>query len=110
MAQASAFSTTAPSGSDMHWIVAGSVAPVLILSSSSDQRSHASIFNDANASLYLRFGGGGVGVLSPTGSYDVKVLSGTLFPLPKPIYQGEVWGIWDAATGRALVLSLGIDS
>lgn len=57
------FNTTAPSGSDSHWIVTGGVSPVLILSASAEIRSHASIFNDSGASLYLRFGGGGVNVL-----------------------------------------------
>ena len=100
------FLSAAPSGSDSHWRVAGTTSPTLILSSSAGQRSHASIFNDAAGTLYLTFGpGSGVG---PTGTFDVKMTSGSYFELPKPIYQGEIWGAWDAAGGFARVLSLGI--
>ncbi len=102
------FLTTAPSGSDAHWKVAGSTSPTLILSSSVDQRSHASIFNDSPASLYVTFGPGGVGNLSVTGTYDIKITSGSYLELPKPTYQGEIWGIWDSAAGWARVLQLGI--
>lgn len=102
------FATTAVSGSDQHYKVAGVTAPVLILSASQDQRVHASIFNDAVGSLYITFGGGGVGSLSVSGTYDVKITSASYYELPRqPIYQGEIWGIWDAAGGWARVLQLG---
>jgi len=101
------FSTTSTSGSDSHYKVAASTAPVLILSSSQDVRVHASIFNDSVASLYITFGPGGVSNLSVTGTYDVKISSASYFELPKPIYEGEVWGIWDAAGGWARILQLG---
>lgn len=114
MSSQSAFNTISPSGSDGHWKVVGAVSPVLILSASQEQRAHASIFNDANASLYLVYGIGGSGFaagvlasLSPTGSFDVKLTSGSYYELPKPIWQGEIWGIWDSATGWAHVLQLG---
>lgn len=108
MAYLPQFLTISPSGSDSHYRVSGVTAPVLILSSSQGQRAHASIFNDAAGSLYLTMGPGGAGNLSPTGTFDLKMTSGSYFELPKPIYQGEVWGIWDAAGGFARVLQLGV--
>lgn len=101
------FSTTAVSGSDSHYKIPASTSPVLILSSSQDVRVHASIFNDSAASLYITFGGGPPTSLSVTGTYDVKISSASYFELPKPIYVGEIWGIWDAAGGWARVLQLG---
>ena len=108
MANQSQFLTTAPSGSDAHWTVAGATAPQLILSASQDQRSHASIFNDSVASLYIKFGGGAVNNLSVTGTWDVKLSSGSYYELPKPVYEGEIWGIWDSPTGWARILQLGV--
>ena len=108
MASHPQFNTTAPSGSNNHWIVAGSATPVLILSASQEQRAHASVFNDANASLFLKFGSNkNMGMSGSAQIYDVKVTSGSYFELPKPIWQGEVWGVWDVATGWARVLQLG---
>lgn len=98
------YNTIAPSGSDYHWRVTAAVTPVLIMSSSQDERAYGSIFNHANGTLFISFGGNNV---SPTGSFDVKITSGTLFPLPKPTWQGQVWGVWDAAGGYAMVLQLG---
>lgn len=108
MASQQQFLTVAPSGSDQRWRVAASTAQSLILSSSQDQRGHASIFNDSVSSLYIVMGPGGVGALSVTGTYDVKITSGSYFELPKPVYQGEIWGIWDGLGGFARVLQLGI--
>lgn len=107
MATEAQFLTTAPSGSDSHWMVPSSTSSLLILSSSQDQRAHASIFNDSAASLYLRFGGNGPISGLANGVYDVKLTSGTYYELPKPIYSGEIWGSWDVAGGFARVLSLG---
>ena len=108
MSSESQFLTTAPSGSDNHWKVAGVTTQTLILSASQDVRSHASIFNDAVGSLYITFGAGGVGSLSVTGTYDVKITSASYYEFPKPIYEGEVWGIWDVAGGWARVMQLGV--
>lgn len=108
MSTIAAYSTIAPSGSDGHWRVPVSATPQLILSASQDERSFASIFNHSNGSLYLRFGSSsGLRSSGSSPAFDVKVLSGTLFELPKPIWQGEIWGGWDVATGWAMVLELG---
>lgn len=108
MALQSDFLTVAPSGSDSHWRVASSLSPILLLSASQDQRSHAAIFNHSNASLYVKFGGNaGMANTGSLGVFDHKITSGTLYDLPKPIWQGEVWGVWDGAGGWAMVHSLG---
>ena len=99
--------TTATSGSDQHYRVVSATAPTLILSASQDQRVHASIFNDSANSLYIVFGPGALNSLSVTGTFDCKITSASYFELPKPIYEGEVWGIWDAAGGWARVYQVG---
>lgn len=111
MSSVSQFATTAPSGSDQHWRVATNTSKQLILSASQDDRSHASIFNNSNATLYLRIGNNaGMAVSGALGAYDVKLTSGSYFEMPKPIHEGEVWGVWDADQpgGFAMVLQLGV--
>jgi hypothetical protein len=109
MASEAQFNTTAVSGSDQHWLVASTVSTTLILSASQEQRSHASIFNDSPATLYLKFGSDSSMATGSSGVWDVKLTSGTYFELPKPEWQGEVWGSWDSgsAGGFARVLQLG---
>ena len=109
MASQAQMNTTSVSGSDGHWVVAASLSPVLILSASQEQRTHASIFNDAAGGLSLKFGGsaGMANSGSSAGIYDVRLTSGTYFELPKPIWEGEVWGVWDTVGGFARVLQLG---
>ncbi len=40
-------------------------------------------------------------------NFDVKIASGTLYEFPKPIWNGEVWGVWDAAGGWAMINETG---
>jgi hypothetical protein len=110
MASPNQFLSTAPSGSDVHWLVAATTTASLILSASSDGRSHASIFNDAVGSLYLYYGGSNSGsVIGPNGMYDVKLTSGSYYELPRqPVFQGQVWGAWDLAGGWARVVQFGV--
>jgi hypothetical protein len=106
MASQAQFTTVAPSGSDQHWRVPASTSAQLILSASQDGRVHGSIFNDSGATLFLSFGGSNVAVV---GQFDVKITSASYFELPKPaVYQGEIWGVWDATGGWAHVLHLGV--
>lgn len=108
MSTVAAYITTSPSGSDSHWRVVATTDPQLILSSSQDERARACIFNHSNASLYLRFGSGlELKTSGSAPSFDVKVTSGSLYELPKPIWQGELWGSWDAAGGWAMVSETG---
>ena len=73
-----------------------------MLLSASDNRHHASIFNHVNASLFIGFDHPGVSV----NSFDVKLGSGSYYELPRPIYTGQVWGIWDANGGVAMVTDM----
>ncbi len=112
MASQAQFNTTAPSGSDQHWKVPSNTQKQLILSSSQEQRAHASIFNNANGTLFLKYGDNtGIAVSGATGLYDVKMASGAYYELPKPMWQGDIWGVWDLdqAGGFAHVLQLGRD-
>lgn len=89
-------------GSNVHARVTGSNANATLLLSASEGRTHASIYNHVNASLFLGFG------FQPTLTlFDVKLTSGSYFEFPKPIYEGPVYGAWDAPGGFALVLELG---
>lgn len=104
------FLGTSPSGSDSHWRVPQNTAKALILSSSYDVRAHASVFNNSSGSLYLKFGGSaGVATSGSGGVFTVKLTTMAYFELPKPIWQGEIWGAWDAdsAQGSALVFQMG---
>jgi len=108
--QAFDFLGTSPSGSDSHWRVPQNSTRVLILSASQDVRAHASVFNNSNATLFLKFGSNvGMAVSGGAGLYDVKLSSASYFELPKPMWQGEVWGVWDTdlPAGSALILQLG---
>lgn len=108
MASQAQFNTTAPSGSDAHWVVPSSGTPILILSASQEQRVHASVFNDSSNSLFLKFGSdANMGIAGASTIYDVKLTSGSYYELPKPIWEGEIWGAWDAVGGWARVLQLG---
>lgn len=105
MANLAAYQTVAPSGSEAYWKIAATTSPVLIFSSSQEERAHGSVFNNSAASLYLKFGS--VNGLSVTGIYSVKLTSGSYYEMPKPPYQGQVWGVWDATGGWAMVTELG---
>lgn len=110
MVQTSDFIGTSPSGSDAHWRVPQGSSPRLILSASQDVRAHASIFNHSNGALYLKFGGnGGMSVSGNLGLFTTKLLSGSYYEMPKPIWQGEVWGVWDSdlPAGFAMVTQTG---
>jgi hypothetical protein len=108
MSTPSDFTTVSPSGSDSHWRVPAAVTSQLILSASLSERARASIFNHGVGQLYIRFGGNAA--ITPSGSspnFDVKIASGTLYELPKPIWNGEIWGMWDVVGGWAFVNETG---
>lgn len=108
--QAFDFLGTSPSGSDSHWRVPQNSTRQLILSASADVRAHASVFNHSGAALYLKFGSNqGMAVSGGLGLFDVRLSSGSYFELPKPMFQGEVWGVWDAdlPAGSAMVVQIG---
>lgn len=63
-------------------------------------RKSASIYNNSDKTLYIKYGTG----VTNTTSFKVAIASKGYFELPKPIYTGVVTGLWDAAgTLSALV-------
>lgn len=85
------------SGSDSHARVAASTSAVLILSAS-EGRTRGSVFNHGAAGLYLS--------ARPEVSvnfFDVKLSSGSYFELPRPVWRGAIYGVWDVANGFAMV-------
>lgn len=85
------------SGSNSHARVSATTNAVLILSAS-EFRTHASVFNHSPAGLYIGFG------MVPTiNFFDVKLASGTFFEIQRPIWRAEVYGVWDAASGFAMI-------
>lgn len=108
MASESAFNTVSPSGSDAHWRVPASVTPVLILSASQNSRAAGGIYNHGSGTLYLKFGGSaGISTSGSSGVYDLQMAPGSYYELPKPPWQGQMWGAWDIAGGSARVFELG---
>lgn len=106
MSTQSAYNTVSPSGSDSHWRVAGSTTPQLLLSASYDERARGSIFNHSIGSLYIKLGSGeGLASSGSAAFFDVKITSGSLYELPKPVWQGEVWGAWDAPAGAVAMVN-----
>lgn len=78
--------------------VPASATPVLLLSGSSFGRREAAIYNHGSGSLYI----------APVPNVSVnyfaaKIGSGSYYEMPIPTYQGEVYGIWDAANGWAMI-------
>lgn len=104
MSNVANYLSAVPSGSLVHARVPSSTSAVTILSSSVG-RVTANIFNHSAASLYLKFEG------APTiNDFDVKLSSGSYYELPKPVYLGQVNGIWDAANGFAMIADFsGVD-
>jgi hypothetical protein len=86
------------SGSIIETRYAASTSAVLLMSSSQGERRNATVYNHGAASLYIS--------TLPTvqsNSFWVKITSGSYFEFPKPVYDGPVYGVWDAANGFAMV-------
>lgn len=78
--------------------VAASASSVQLLAANTARKS-ASIFNDADKALYVKFG-----TTASTSSFKVKIAAGGYWDFPMPIYTGRVDGIWDTApTGNARI-------
>lgn len=81
--------------------VAASATSVVLLSSNVG-RKNAVFYNNSTSILYLK-----LGVTAATTSYTVQLVGGAYFELPiGKIYDGEIDGIWDTATGSCLVTEL----
>ncbi len=89
-----------PSGSASHWRVASATTPVLLLSAST-LRGFAAVFNHSAGPLYIGLFG-----RPSVNDHDVAVASGSYYEIPRAVYRGEVYGVWGAADGWAMVTSL----
>ena len=58
------------------------------------------IYNDSTAVLYVKFG-----ATASTTSYTVQLAANAYYEFPKPLYAGQVDGIWASANGNARVTS-----
>lgn len=77
--------------------VAGSASAVTLLAANAN-RVAASIFNDSTAILYVKLGSS-----ASTSSFTERLVPYASYELMKPIYVGEVTGIWASATGNARI-------
>ena len=79
-----------------------------LIMSASLQRRGGLICNDSAASLYLLFANL-QGTSASMSTFSVKVMSGSTYELPKPVFLGEIHGIWDSDGGSAKVTYFEID-
>ncbi len=73
-----------------------SSATNVTLQASNSSRRGLSIFNDSSDILYVKFG-----ATASSTSFTVKMLPGSYYEMPTPVYTGIVDGIWSVATGSA---------
>lgn len=55
-------------------------------------------FNHSSAAMFLKLGDG-----ATTGSFTVKLGSGSYYETPLPIHTGSITATWDAAAGYVMV-------
>ncbi len=58
------------------------------------------VFNDSTAVLYLKFG-----ATASSSSYTAQIAAGGYYEFPRPVYTGQVDGIWASANGNARLTS-----
>lgn len=80
--------------------VASSASNVTIFAAATGRINMRTIFNDSTQVLYLKFG-----ATASASSYTVQLAAGAYFEFPRPIYGGQVDGIWAAANGSARLTS-----
>lgn len=72
------------------------------LATAEAQRRMLSVFNDSTVALYLK-----CGPSASSGDFTVKISSGQLYELPRPVWNGLVTAVFSATgTGRAQVTEL----
>jgi hypothetical protein len=76
---------------------AGSTSSVLLLAANPFRKAF-SIFNDSTSVLHVR-----KGVPASFTLFNVAIPSNGYFEAPQPVFTGDVYGIWDVATGFAKV-------
>lgn len=77
--------------------IQASVTPVLLLAGNVTKRTFT-IFNNSEANLYVKFAAG-----ITSSFFNFRIPKNGYYESPLPTYSGEIWGMWDSATGTALV-------
>lgn len=85
--------------------VASSASSVNLFAASADPYAETdvlgrTVFNDSTQVLYLKFG-----ATASASSYTVQIAAGGYYEFPRPIYAGQVDGIWASANGNARLTS-----
>jgi hypothetical protein len=89
---------TKPLASSTGSNVSSSASNVTLLAANTARRS-ASIYNDSNQVLYVKFG-----ATASTTSHKVQIGPKGYYEMPLPVYTGIIDGIWAAANGSARVV------
>lgn len=80
--------------------VVSTVGLVTILASNPLRRG-LSIYNQSTSPFYFK-----LGATATTASYTLMMVGSGYYELPKPVYTGQVTGLWASANGYALVTEL----
>lgn len=91
-----AVNRTTVTSSTIASISASASSVQLFASNSSAKKRH--VFNSSTVNLYLK-----EGASASTSSFTVRLEPFDYYEFPEPLYTGVVHGIWDSATGNALV-------
>jgi|SRR5579872_2452166 len=99
------------------WVVSGTVSPSTVSSSvltntsastssvtllaSNASRKMATIYNDSNSVLFVKFG-----TTASSTSFTVKMSANSYYEFPSPVYTGQIDGIWTVAVGAARMTEL----
>jgi hypothetical protein len=68
------------------------------LLAASGRRQQVLLFNESTSVLYIKYGAG-----ASATSYTTQVPAGGYWEMPKPIYRGQIDGIWASANGFAQI-------
>ena len=91
-----AVNRTTVASSTITQVSASASSVQLLASNASAKKRH--VFNFSNANLYIK-----EGASASTSSFTVRLEPFDYYEFPEPLYTGIVHGIWDSATGSALV-------
>lgn len=80
--------------------VSSSLSPIRLLGSN-QSRQGLSIFGASTATLFVAYN-----VVTNKSLYVTQVPPGALWEMPQPIYQGQIYGWWNAVNGAANIMEL----
>jgi hypothetical protein len=82
--------------------VNASASSVTLLAPNAVRKGGVVVNDSATATLYLKYGGG-----ASTTSYTYRLDPGATWEMPgRPVYTGQIDGVWSAASGAARVTEL----